>query len=57
MGITQIESNALHAQVSSAHELRRIADALEELVKIVKIGGLFPSPDKHNIGTKGKDDE
>lgn len=57
MGITKIEMDALHAQVSSAHELRRIADALEDIAKILKIGGLFPSSDTHNIGTKGKDDE
>lgn len=57
MGTAPIEMDALRAQISSAHELRRIADALEGIAKILKIGGLFPSPDKHNIGTKGKDDE
>lgn len=57
MGITQVEMNALHAQIESARSLRRIADSLEEIAKILKIGVNLSPQTADNIGTKEKDDE
>lgn len=55
--LANIEIDAARAQVSSVRELRRIADALEELVKIAKIDGLLSAKTGHNMATKGKDNE
>ena len=55
--MNNLEMEAARAQVASARELRRIADALEDIAKVLKIGGGFSAGNGNNLGTKEKDDE
>lgn len=41
MGLTHIEMAALNAQVESAQQLKRIADALERIIELDKVQAMF----------------